>query len=121
MSSAACPVCSAVLPCACSVPVSIDCRALRSAFGEFATGVAIVTTLTASGKPVGLTVNSFTSVSLEPPLVLWCLTNTASEFASFQQASHYVINILAAEQRDLSDRFASRVEDRFARLLYTSR
>lgn len=114
MSQVVCPLCSDVLPCACPFPVSPDCRALRSAFGQFATGVTIVTTLTTSGKPVGLTVNSFASVSLEPPLVLWCLTNTASEFASFQQASHYCINVLAAEQRELSDRFASRIEDRFA-------
>lgn len=87
----------------------------RAALGLFATGVTIVTTRTAEGVPVGLTVNSFNSVSLAPPLVLWSLGLKAGSLAVFRQASHYAIHVLAAEQRALAERFAARV-DRFAGL-----
>lgn len=89
-------------------------RALRNALGKFATGVAVVTTLSKDGSPVGVTVNSFSSVSLDPPLVLWSLTNSSPNLATFKDASHFVINILAHDQEHVSNQFARPVEDRFA-------
>jgi len=79
----------------------------------FATGVTIVTARDASGVRVGLTANSFNSVSLEPPLVLWSLSRQAGTVPAFSSGSHYAINILAAGQRALAERFASRKPDRF--------
>lgn len=93
-----------------------DSRTLRNALGQFATGVAIVTAIDPDGQPVGLTVNSFSAVSLEPALVLWCLDKASHNLAAFRQASHHAINILAADQRDLSNRFATWPIDRFAGL-----
>ena len=114
MTRLACPVCSDALPCTCPPDASLDCRALRTSFGRFATGITVVTAEASPGKLIGMTVNSFSSVSLDPPLVLWCLGNDARNFEHFFKVSHYCINILSADQRDLSDRFASRSEDRFA-------
>jgi flavin reductase (DIM6/NTAB) family NADH-FMN oxidoreductase RutF len=88
--------------------------ALRSAFGRFATGVTIVTCRDAAGEPVGLTANSFTSLSLEPPLVLWSLRRESPSLAAFEGASHFVVNVLAESQVDLSRAFASRRADKFA-------
>jgi flavin reductase (DIM6/NTAB) family NADH-FMN oxidoreductase RutF len=85
----------------------IDERALRHALGRFATGVAVITTCTAEGKLEGLTVNSFASVSLDPPLVLWCLQRSAPSFASFATAGVFTVSVLGADQRALSDRFAT--------------
>jgi len=85
----------------------------RSALGMFATGVTIVTARDAGGLRVGLTANSFNSVSLDPPLVLWSLSRQAGSAPAFTGGSHYAINILAAEQRALAERFASRQADRF--------
>ncbi|MBZ0128479.1 MAG: flavin reductase family protein [Rhodobacteraceae bacterium] len=88
--------------------------ALRRAFGKFATGVAVVTTTDGNDAPVGLTINSFTSVSLEPPLVLWSLVTRSPNLEVFRNASHFAINILASDQRAISDCFANPSEDRFA-------
>lgn len=90
------------------------CRDFRSALGRFATGVTVVTALNSEGKPIGVTISSFNSVSLDPPLVLWSLSNNSPKLEAFRQASHYAINVLAADQRGLSNRFASRADDRFA-------
>ena len=90
------------------------CRDFRSALGRFATGVTIVTAISPEGKPMGVTISSFNSVSLDPPLILWSLSRNSPKLAAFSQASHYAINVLAADQRGLSNRFASRAEDRFA-------
>ena len=79
----------------------------------FATGVTIVTARTPAGVLVGLTANSFNSVSLSPPLVLWSLSQAASSMAALSTGSHYAINILAAGQKELAERFASRTEDRW--------
>jgi flavin reductase (DIM6/NTAB) family NADH-FMN oxidoreductase RutF len=84
----------------------------------FATGVTIVTARDATGAPVGLTANSFNSVSLSPPLVLWSLSRTAGSMPAFERGSHYAINILAAEQHALAERFASKSADRFADLAF---
>lgn len=111
-SSSASPVHSEVQPSVCEQPVRGDCRALRSAFAQFATGVTVITAQDADG-PFGLTVNSFASVSLDPPLVLWSLSNTATDFERFCRVGHYCVNVLAVDQSDLSNRFASRVGDRF--------
>ena len=81
-------------------------RPLKNAFGRFATGITIASCRAPSGEPIAITVNSFTSVSLEPPLVLWCLEKKARTYESFMQADSYGISILRADQRDLSDRFA---------------
>ena len=86
----------------------------RAALGMFATGVTIVTARTAEGKLFGLTANSFNSVSLEPPLVLWSLARAAASLSAFSAGSHYAINILGADQHDLARRFATREVDRFA-------
>ncbi len=86
----------------------------RAALGMFATGVTIVTARTAQGKLVGLTASSFNSVSLNPPLVLWSLARAAASLAVFSAGSHYAINILAADQQALAQRFASQITDRWA-------
>ena len=86
----------------------------RSALGMFAIGVTIVTARTAQGALVGLTANSFNSVSLEPPLVLWSLARAAASMPAFSTGSHYAINILGADQHDLARRFAAKGLDRFA-------
>ncbi len=86
----------------------------RAALGMFATGVTIVTARGPDGAPVGLTANSFNSVSLTPPLVLWSLSRRAGSMAAFSTGSHYAINILAADQHALAERFASKSVDRFA-------
>ena len=85
----------------------------RQALGMFATGVTIVTAHPAGGARVGLTANSFNSVSLAPPLVLWSLSRHAGAMAAFSSGSHYAINILAAGQRALAERFAGPAADRF--------
>lgn len=85
----------------------------RRACGRFATGVTVATVLDAKSIPHGLTVNSFTSVSLEPPLILICLGHAVTCIDAFRAASHYGINVLTADQRELSDRFARKGHDRF--------
>lgn len=91
----------------------LDARALRSALGGFATGVTVVTCRDAAGEPVGLTVNSFNALSLEPPLVLWSLRLASPCLAAFDGATHFAINVLAEAQVDVSRRFASAQPGRF--------
>lgn len=93
-------------------------RRLRFALGRFATGVAVVTTCDPSGEAVGLTVNSFTSVSLEPPLVLWSLNKRSRSLAAFSRAGRFAVNILAKHQRYIAERFCSDIHDRFCGLTY---
>ncbi|QLF93375.1 flavin reductase family protein [Pseudomonas sp. ABC1] len=91
----------------------LDPRAFRRALGNFATGVTVMTA--ASGEQrVGVTANSFNSVSLEPALVLWSIDKRSSSHGVFEQASHFAVNILAADQIDLSNRFARSRDDKFA-------
>jgi flavin reductase (DIM6/NTAB) family NADH-FMN oxidoreductase RutF len=85
----------------------------RRALAQFATGVTVVTTRDSEGHPVGLTVNSFNSVSLEPPLVLWSLALKASSVPAFETCSHYAVNVLAGHQLEVAQRFATRGADRF--------
>ena len=96
-----------------AAPPAFGSDDFRAALAMFATGVTIVTALDASGEPVGLTANSFNSVSIEPPLVLWSLSRQAGSMPAFERGSHYAINILAAGQHALAERFASRGLDRF--------
>jgi flavin reductase (DIM6/NTAB) family NADH-FMN oxidoreductase RutF len=91
----------------------IDQRELRNAFGTFLTGVTIVTTIDTDGRPRGFTANSFTSVSMDPPLLLVCLAKTAISCASFVEADSFAVNILAEEQKDLSTIFASKRPEKF--------
>lgn len=93
---------------------TLDPRALRRAFGSFATGVTITTTLASDGQPVGFTANSFTSVSLDPPLLMVCLAETASSWPAFRDAGFFAVNILSDAQRDASTRFATRGADKFS-------
>ena len=95
-------------------PPSFSPQEFRAALGMFATGVTIVTARTAEGAVVGLTANSFNSVSLDPPLVLWSLSRAAASLPVFSAGSHYAINVLAADQKALAERFALRGLDRFA-------
>lgn len=95
---------------------SFDPRALRSAFGAFATGVTVVTAMDGEGNPIGFTANSFTSVSLDPPLLLACLARTSRNFQAMTNARGFAINILAENQKDVSNTFARPSEDRFAGL-----
>jgi 3-hydroxy-9,10-secoandrosta-1,3,5(10)-triene-9,17-dione monooxygenase reductase component len=90
-----------------------DSHALRHALGRFATGVTIVTTVGADGQPIGLTVNSFNSLSLDPPLVLWSLRRSSPSLAAFRAAPRFAVNVLAESQIELSRSFASKVAHRF--------
>lgn len=91
-----------------------DQRQLRDALGRFATGVTVVTTMTAEG-PLGITANSFASVSLDPPLVLWSPARKSRRFPAFEAASHFAIHVLGAHQQALAARFAG-AGDAFAGL-----
>lgn len=91
-------------------------RELRNALGCFATGVTVVTARSSDGKPVGLTVNSFNSLSLDPPLVLWSLGVSSPLVPAFEQATHFAVNILGEDQVEISQRFALREVDKFSDL-----
>ena len=96
-----------------SEDLSVTPDEFRRACGRFATGVTVATVLDGEGTPHGLTVSSFTSVSLDPPLILICLGHAVTMIDAFRAASHFGINVLSAEQRELSDRFARKGWDRF--------
>lgn len=86
----------------------------RQAMSQFATGITIVTARAADGTPVGMTVNSFASVSLDPPLVLWSLSLGASSLSVFRQSPRYLLHVLAVDQLALAKKFATRGADKFA-------
>ncbi len=92
----------------------IDPRKLRNAFGCYPTGVTVVTTREADGTPRGFTANSFTSVSLDPPLVLVCIASSAASRPVFAEAEHFAVNVLGDSQRTVSARFASPSPDKFS-------
>ena len=100
-------------------PPDFSTREFRASLGMFATGVTIVTARTTTGDLVGLTANSFNSVSLDPPLVLWSLARAAGSMAAFSNGLHYAINVLAADQQPLAERFASKLVDRWADVRFT--
>lgn len=95
-----------------------DERAFRTALGRFATGITVVTAVDAAGDPVGLTVNSFNSVSLDPPLVLWSLAlKSEAMVEAFSAASHFAIHVLKSDQQKISDWFAYD-KDKFLKIEY---
>jgi flavin reductase (DIM6/NTAB) family NADH-FMN oxidoreductase RutF len=96
----------------------IDPRDFRSALGAYATGVTIITAA-ADGKPYGLTCNSFASVSLNPPLVLWSLVLYSSSLSVFQNASHFAVNVLGASQQALANKFAKSSDEKFVGVDWT--
>lgn len=96
----------------------LDTRLLRQAMGRFATGVTVLTTRGTCGKREGLTVNSFSTVSLDPPLVLWSLSRGAGSFATFAAAPFFVVNVLASDQLDLCRHFSTRQDDKLAGIAY---
>lgn len=96
-----------------------DPKALRNAFGAFATGVTVITTRQPDGTPRGFTANSFTSVSLDPPLLLVCLAKTAHSADTFATAPHFAVNILSEDQKAVSGLFASRAPDKFDQCAWT--
>ena len=100
-------------------PPSFSTQEFRAALGMFATGVTIVTARTTGGSVIGLTANSFNSVSLDPPLVLWSLAQAAASLPAFRGNSHYAINVLAADQKLLAERFALKGADRWAGVSFT--
>src|ERR1700760_4948988 len=91
----------------------IDPREFRNALGTYATGVTIITATGADGKPYGLTCNSFASVSLNPPLVLWSLGMFSQALNVFQNASHVAVHVLGASQQALATKFAKSSEEKF--------
>lgn len=97
-----------------SSQVPVD--ALRNTLGTFLTGVAVVTTVDESGRPRGMTANSFTSVSLDPPLVLICVDRGAASYSAFCAADGFVVHMLGAHQRELAVKFASKDPDKFTAL-----
>jgi flavin reductase (DIM6/NTAB) family NADH-FMN oxidoreductase RutF len=101
-----------------ATPPIVDTRHFRNALAQFATGVTIITTRLEDGTFLGLTASSFNSVSLTPPLVLWSLAQSAKSLPVFSGNSHYVINVLAADQTELAERFARRLENRFEGVAY---
>lgn len=96
---------------------TIDPKDLRQALGHFVTGVTVVTTRGVSGDFAGLTVNSFSSLSLSPPLVMWSIALSAASFAAFETCSYFIVNVLAEDQIHLSERFAQSDGDKFKDLL----
>jgi flavin reductase (DIM6/NTAB) family NADH-FMN oxidoreductase RutF len=88
------------------IPPEINTQTLRSVLGTFATGVVVATTFDAKAKPVGITANSFSSVSLDPPLVCWCLKTSSYSLPAFRQSQRFAINVLGAEHTHLCKRFA---------------
>ena len=99
-------------------PPDFSSREFRDSLGMFATGVTIVTLRTASGEPLGLTVNSFNAVSLNPPLVLWSLSKSGGSLAAFSQGQRYAVHVLRADQTALALQFASRQTDRWTGVPY---
>lgn len=97
-------------------PDDVEPRELRNAFGNFVTGVTIVTTIDEAGNPRGMTANSYTSVSLDPPLILVCIDRRAGSFSAFATAPSFAVNILGEHQRALSNLFASKSQDKFVGL-----
>jgi flavin reductase (DIM6/NTAB) family NADH-FMN oxidoreductase RutF len=96
--------------------VSPDNRQFRNALGQFATGVAIVTTVTPEGERIGMTVSSFNSLSLDPALVLFSIHRQAHSFATWQQAKHFALDVLNEGQEELSNRFATAKTEKWAGL-----
>lgn len=96
-----------------TITQAFDPKAFRAALGTFATGVTVITTVGRNGEPIGLTANSFNSVSLDPPLVLWSLAKKAFSLQDFMAAPHWAVHVLSAEQEGISNQFARAGQDKF--------
>jgi flavin reductase (DIM6/NTAB) family NADH-FMN oxidoreductase RutF len=99
--------------------MSLDAREFRDAMGCFATGITVVTARSENGENVGCTANSFSSVSLDPPLVLWAIAKNANSYDAFIAASHFAIHVLHAGQEDMSRLFATKDIDKFTEISWT--
>lgn len=99
--------------------MSFDPKEFRRCLGNFATGVTVITAKSKDGTQVGVTANSFNSVSLDPPLVLWSIVKTSSSYKIFENSDHFSVNILAADQIDLSNNFAKPSDNKFANVEVT--
>ena len=97
---------------------NFDQREFRNALGAYTTGITVVTATSSQGHPVGITVNSFTSVSLEPPLVLWCLDNNAESFRDFTESEYFTVHVLHSQQQNVSTIFATANEDKFGQVAW---
>ena len=91
-------------------------RALRDTLGQFATGVTVVTTLDAAGQPVGMTVNSFNSVSLDPALILWSIDRSSLSYSAFTENEYFAVHVLKGDQQHVSNLFAGRGADKFGQV-----
>jgi len=100
-------------------PTALDPRALRQTLGRFATGITVISARTEAGEEAAITANSFTSVSLDPPLVLWSVAREAFSASIFQRASHFVVHVLSEQQRDISQHFARRQPDKLTGVAHT--
>lgn len=98
---------------------AIDPLDLRRAFGRFGTGVTVITTRAPDGTRLGVTANSFNTVSLEPPIVLWSLSDRSPSLASFRAAGRFVVNVLALDQIELSKRFSRPAADKFSGVAFS--
>jgi flavin reductase (DIM6/NTAB) family NADH-FMN oxidoreductase RutF len=98
--------------------MAIDARELRNVMGHFATGVTIITTKDATGKPFGLTANAFSSLSLDPPLLLICVDKKVDCYACFEQSKVFAVNFLSEGQDQLSNRFATKGIEKFEGVPY---
>jgi flavin reductase (DIM6/NTAB) family NADH-FMN oxidoreductase RutF len=98
--------------------MAVNKEEFRAALGRFASGVTVVTAKCTDNRPCGMTVSAFSSVSLEPPLILICIDKRSSIHDYFKEGNHFAVNILGAEQEVISRRFASKDEDRFSGIGY---
>lgn len=98
--------------------LGFDSTTFRRTLGMFATGIAVITARAPDGSLVGLTVSSFNSVSLEPPLILWSLANTSTVRQILEECEYYAVNVLASDQESISNLFASKAADRFAGVVW---
>ncbi|MEL6962654.1 MAG: flavin reductase family protein [Pseudomonadota bacterium] len=101
-------------------PSHVDHASLRQALGCFATGVTVITTLGDWDAPVGITINSFSSVSLDPPLILWSLSLRAPSSGAFQRHDGFAVNVMSADAKHVVERFARPSPDKFKDLAWTS-
>ena len=96
--------------------MALDSREIRDIMGHFATGVTVVTTRDGAGSPFGLTVNAFTSLSLNPPLVVVCIDKAAQCYSCFEESKVFAINVLSEDQEELSRRFATKGIEKFGEI-----
>lgn len=106
-------------PAAAPMPPVKPKSELRHAFGQFATGIAVISTLDELGQPYGVTINSFVSVSLEPPMISWNVIRGSTAHTTIKQAGRFIVNVLAKEQQALAQKMTGPIEQRFTDVPYT--